>query len=195
MLTRDLNKIAIALKNAKVVAFPTDTVYGLICNAFEDRAKREIYKLKGRSFNKPLGIFIGKKRDIERYAHVNENAKKLIRKFFPGALTLILKSKIKGKYIVKEGNIAIRMPKHKTLLLLLKKISFPLAQTSANISGKKEATSYKEVRGYFGNKVLIYKGKCGKLKPSTIVDLTNGIKVIRESTINKDEILRCLRKN
>lgn len=163
----------------KSLVFPTDTVYGLLANAQNDKAVRRIFRIKKRNIKNPIPIFV---RDLEMakdFAKIDENQEKILRKVWPGQVTVILKPKQKklAKGIGKKGKeIGIRIPNYKLLNELLKRFKKPLAQTSANVSGKPTPTSIKGILTQLKSKRLkpdlaIDAGELGK-KPSVILDLT-----------------------
>ncbi|MBU1160396.1 threonylcarbamoyl-AMP synthase, partial [Patescibacteria group bacterium] len=142
----EISKIKTAakiLKQGGLVAFPTDTVYGLGADAFNVHAVKKIFQVKKRLTNKPLIILIANKKTVYKLAkNVSINAKKLINKFWPGPLTIVFKkSQIVPEIIT--GNldtVGIRMPDNKIALNLIKEAKTPIVATSANISGKLSPT-------------------------------------------------------
>lgn len=195
--TENLREAIKTIKKGGVVIFPTDTVYGLIADAKNKTAVKKIFKIKKRSFKKPLPVFIKDLKTAKGLAKINKKQEKILKKFWPGKITVILKARSiefpKG-IISKDKKIGLRIPDYKFLSLLLRKINYPLAETSANISGKKASTKIKEVLKQFE------KGRCqpdlvldaGDLKislPSTVVDLID-FKILRKGELSKDLILR-----
>lgn len=124
------------LQRGGVVLVPTETVYGLVCNWYDRDAREKIFALKNRPANKLLGCFV---RGFEQLpdAVIPDYAAKLAAEYLPGALTLVLPQK-------DGGTIGVRIPDHAFLQQLLKKVDFPLAQTSANLSGAPDARSCRE---------------------------------------------------
>ena len=181
------------IKNGKVIICPTDTVYGLICDAMDKKAVKRIFKIKNRSELKPVPIFVKDIKSAEKIAEINENQKIFLRKKWPGKMTAVLKRKGKNKiYGVDKETIAIRIPKHKLINLLFKKSDNFLAETSVNISGQPPLNDIKKIiqqfeKGYFiknsGWKpdLIIDAGKLKSKKSSTVVDLTGEkYKVLRK---------------
>jgi L-threonylcarbamoyladenylate synthase len=199
------NKSALDIKKGKIAVFVTDTVYGIGCNALDKKAVSKIYKLKKRYGNKPLPLLMTSIKKVKEIAQWNECAKKLAKKFLPGALTLILKLKRKkdnsSLYSIKGGwgdlkntTIAIRIPNHKQLLKWLKFADVPIASTSANLSGKSPIIKEQDIIKQFDGKVdyILTDGNL-KTKESTIVNLTAKKPVIlRESTITKSQIKKVI---
>ncbi|MDD2696598.1 MAG: L-threonylcarbamoyladenylate synthase [Candidatus Pacebacteria bacterium] len=177
---REVIKIAIiSLKKGKVLVCPTDTVYGLICDAKNDSAIRRIFKIKKRSFQKPLSIFVKNLKTAKKLAIINGKQEKILKKNWPGKLIAVFKAKKKfPKGIVCEfGKIGLRVPDYKLLNDLLDNFSRPLTQTSANISGELASNKIKDVLNQFQNKknqpdLVIDAGNLKPLKLSRVIDFT-----------------------
>jgi L-threonylcarbamoyladenylate synthase len=175
-----VNKAVDFLNQGGVVIFPTDTVYGFIADATNKKAVDEIYKIKKRERSKPLPVFVKDIKMARVLAEIGKNQEKILKKYWPGKHTFVLKSKILNlKLLTKKETIAIRIPRYKFLNDLLKKINKPLAQTSVNISGEPELKKIKEIIVKFEkNKnrpdLIIDGGNLSKSKPSKIIDLTGG---------------------
>jgi L-threonylcarbamoyladenylate synthase len=183
---------AAILKKGGVIAFPTDTVYGLGANALNKKAVLRIYQIKKRDKNKPLIILLGRKKDAEKYAYLTVKDKRLIAKFWPGPLTLVLKAKKSiPKHLTKNGTIGLRMPKNRIFISLARACEFPLATTSANLSGEASTTSAQEVKEKVGGKIdlMIDGGTTKTNTASTILDAsTKTPKIIRLGKINFRDI-------
>jgi len=197
-MSEALEKAAGTLKGGGVIAYPTETFYGLGVK-FDSRAALEnLFRLKGRSRNKALPLIIGEKRMLGLIASsVTESAAKLIEKFWPGPLTLLLpaKSTISGLLTAKSGKIAVRIPGESFALDLALSLKFPITATSANISGMPPAANIDDVISYFGDAIdlIIDCGKTPGGEPSTIVD-ASGVKarILRAGAISADEIFAAL---
>lgn len=178
-----------ALKNGKVIVSPTDTVYGLIANAKDERAVKKIFKIKKRSLKKSIPIFVRNLKMAKKFALINKKQEKFLKKVWPGKVTVILKAKPKAKKLFKfgiissENKIGLRIPKYRLINSLLKKLNLPLTGTSANISGKSPSTKIKEVLKQFTLRqgsgqekyqpdLIIDFGNLPKSKPSIVLDLT-----------------------
>ena len=172
-------KAVAAVKKGEVLVCPTDTVYGLLCDAANKKAVKKLFKIKKRSKNKPIPIFVRDIKMAKKLAKINSQQEKFLRKIWPGPVTVVLP--IKGK----KGTIGIRIPKHKWLLNLVKQLGCPLAESSANISGKPASTRIKEVLKQFtlrrgsgqGNQkyqpdLVIDVGDLRESKSSKVIDLT-----------------------
>ncbi len=187
-----LKKAANILKNDGLVAFPTETVYGLGANALKEEAVKKIYIAKGRPSDNPLIVHIAKKDDIYPLVDsVPKNALILMDKFWPGTLTIILK---KSSIIPKTTSggldtVAIRMPKNNIALALIKECGFPLAAPSANTSTKPSPTLashvYKDLNGKID--MIIDGGSCNFGIESTVVEvLDNKVTILRPGSITKE---------
>jgi L-threonylcarbamoyladenylate synthase len=182
MKTKIFNSIQIKqaaelIKKGEVVAFPTETVYGLGANALDEKAVQKIFIAKGRPSDNPLIVHISSFSQLNEIAFVNSLAEKLAKKFWPGPLTIILKKKSIVPLNVSGGleTIAIRMPKNKIALKLIKFSKVPIAAPSANISGKPSGTSFKHVFQDFQDKIPgIIKSRDSEFGiESTVIDLTS----------------------
>jgi len=176
-----IQKAVEIIKKGGVAVFPTDTVYGLLADARNEKAVAKIFKIKRRPKTKPLAIFIKDIKMARKYAFINARQGKFLEKNWPGKLTVILKSKNNLSEGVGAENktIGIRIPDYKLINLLFEKINFPVAQTSANISGNEATTKIKEVLEQFEKKKIvpdsiIDAGDLRRNRPSKIIDLTKG---------------------
>lgn len=192
--TESLKRAVDVLKSGGLVIFPSDTVYGIAANAFISTAREQIYKLKGRSFDKPLILMADNIGSLRAVVDIHEKAEKIAEQFWPGPLTLICHTTNLGKMVMGgRHNCGARIPKDKTLLKLLKLCSFPLATTSANPSSKPSAKSGKEAGKYFDGKVdvILDAGKTTLGKESTVIDATHfPFVVLREGCLHKSELLK-----
>lgn len=173
-----MDKVILTLKNGGVVICPTDTVYGFLADATNKKAVNAIFKIKKRPKLKPLSIFIKDIKIVKELAEISKEQEKILKKYWPGKYTFILKRKSGTKLFgVKKDTIAIRVPKYKLLNDLLKKINKPLAQTSVNISGEPPFIKISDIKAKFGrlkHKIFIIDaGNLKKARPSKIIDLTS----------------------
>jgi L-threonylcarbamoyladenylate synthase len=164
------------LKSGGLVAFPTDTVYGLGASSAIPRAVERIYKVKQRPENLALPLLLAEPSQISEVAsYVSPVAWQLVRKFLPGALTIvILKSKSVSRIITGGGKtVAVRIPAHPVAIALIQGVGSPIVGTSANLSGWPSALTADEVGSQFGDKIdlVIDGGRCPG-RESTIVDVT-----------------------
>ncbi len=186
------------LKSGGLVAVPTETVYGLAANGFDENAVSKIYEVKGRPEIKPLSLMVPNLESIDKLCEdIPKAAYILADVFWPGPLTIVLKSKKTVPDIVRAGGntVGLRCPDHPQLQELLHSIDFPLAAPSANPSGEKSPTSAREVIGYFNGKIdgIIDGGECALGKESTIIDLTKTpYTILREGAVPSDDIFMAL---
>ena len=191
---QDLNKIKEILLNGGIVAFPTDTVFGLGC-VINKQAIDKIYSAKGRSFDKPLPMMCNGLKMIESVAKVSEGASKIINKFVPGALTLIFNKKDNVEDFVTNGKptIGIRVPDDKWILDLISELNQPILVTSANLSDTDSLTKWEDVYSQLNGKIdaIVTEDASGETS-STIIDVTDGIKLLRQGPISLDDIMEVL---
>ena len=184
------------LRKGGVVAFPTDTVYGLGCASRYREAVARIFQLKGRPEQMALPLLLASIGQIDEVAHpVPAVARLLAAEFLPGALTLVLKkSEAVPDFITAGGDtIALRVPAHPVPVALVSGLGMPLVGTSANLSGWPSALTAGEVRAQFGDKVdlTIDGGHVPGGQESTIVDVTGEIPVVvREGAVTRAELKR-----
>lgn len=183
------------LKKGGVVAYPTDTVYGLGASMDSPEAVERVFTVKSRPRSMALPVLVGSVAQIEALAgRITPAARCLIRAFLPGAMTLVLPaSELVPEYLrAKEGTIALRIPDHSVPLALINGIGTGIVGTSANLSGRPSPVTAKDVRSQIGDAVdLIIEGDgCGG-RESTIVDVTGEIpRVLRSGAVGKEEIER-----
>ena len=182
------------LKNGGIVAFPTDTIYGLGANAFNEDAVLRIYEAKIRPRNFALTLLLADTSQIKLVAeNIPKMAWKLAEKFMPGALTIVLnKSMAVSNMITGEGNtVAVRIPNHPVPIALVKGLGAPITGTSANISGGNNPLTAEDVFKQLRYRVdmIIDGGRCPIGVSSTVLDLTtNPPKIIREGAISRDQV-------
>ena len=171
------------------MAFPTETVFGLGVKFGSHQALDALYELKHRDKGKAISMMISKAEDIEKYAYVDETAKKLIAAFMPGMITIILKKRphIDDYFTASLDTIGIRIPDDPFVLL---DKTGPMLVTSANLSGENSLVDDKAVMKVFHGKIpLIVKGESISKKASTIVDLSKGkVEILRLGDISKEQI-------
>lgn len=188
----DLKKAANYLKDGEVIAFPTETVFGLGIKASSEKCFLKLVEVKNRRPDKPFTLMISDLNMIENIVEINDISKKIIEKFLPGELTIIMKSKenIPEYYSLNSGFIGIRMPKDDFILRLISEVNEPLFVPSCNPSDLKPATNDKEADFYFHDKIkAIVKGNSISNVPSTVIKV-DGDKIIllREGNIKFKDI-------
>ncbi len=182
------------------VAVPTETVYGLAGNAYSDIAVKRIFKLKKRPTNNPLIVHYSDIRMLEKDCLISDNFIKLYKKFSPGPITYILKLKDNSKISIyatnKQRDLAVRFPKHRIFKELIKKLSYPLAAPSANISTRLSSVQASDVKEEFGSniKYILNGGKCNIGLESTIINLTSKPTILRLGGLDISKIEKVLKK-
>ena len=178
-----------------IIFIPTDTVYGIAANPYNDKAIKKIFSIKKKSLNNSLVLLCSNYKMAKKYAIFNKIADNLKKNFWPGPLTLILKKKsnlkISKRWVSKNNSIGLRIPDHSIPKKIINKCNFPIFCTSANISGKKSCRNVNDIVKNFKNKkITIING--GKTKfgiDSTIIDVTKDkINILRKGYINKKKI-------
>ncbi len=189
----DLKKVAEELRNGKIIAFPTDTVFGLGCIYDNEDAKNAIMAAKGRDEKKALPMMCTKEL-IETVATVNDKEKKAIETFMPGAITIIFKKKNLPDFVTcGMDTVAIRVPDDEWIIELIKTVGKPLLVTSANLSDKGSLLKYEDVIADMDERIDgIVKEDARGEKASTIVALYDKTSVLREGPISKERIFEVL---
>ena len=181
-----------------VAAIPTDTLYGLAACAFDESAVMKVYELKGRPDGMALPLLLSDGSDAKRCAaSVPEEAWALMERFWPGALTLVVRKTDEVPDIVTAGmdTVALRVPDHPVPREISKLLGTPITGTSANLSGRPGLTNADDVRREFGDTIdfVLDGGEAYGGVASTIVDMTSDkTRVLREGAISNEEILRVL---
>lgn len=178
--SKQIKEAAELIKKGELVAFPTETVYGLGANTLDPKAVKKIFIAKSRPLDNPLIVHIAKKEQLNKIANIpiskRDLVERLIQKFWPGPLTIVLKKKhIVSKEVTAGLNtVAIRMPKNKIALNLIKYSGVPIAAPSANISTKPSGTCFEHVFEDFNGKIagIIKSKNCEIGIESTVIDLT-----------------------
>lgn len=199
IVTDSVKTAARFIRRGDVCAFPTETVYGLGANAYDEIAVKKIFKSKGRPADNPLIVHIANKNDIKLLAReVTPIAKKIITKYFPGAVSVILKKNEVIPNIVTGGldTIAIRMPSSKTARAFIKACGVPIAAPSANVSGSPSSTDFIHVLQDFRGKIpcVLMGEKAKHGLESTVIDCTSEIPVILRPGVVTIEQLRKIDK-
>ncbi|MCX7737766.1 MAG: L-threonylcarbamoyladenylate synthase [Candidatus Kapabacteria bacterium] len=190
----NLNLSSDFLNKGEVIAFPTETVYGLGCDFFNESAVKKIFELKGRELHKPLTAHISDLKFVDQLAeNIPDEFFLLAEKFLPGPLTIILRKNKSVPDVVTEGTntIGFRFPDNLIALDVIKHFGKPLAATSANLSGQSPAIEIKDIINNFNNKIplIIDGGLTIHQIASTVIDLSNNkFYILREGAISKSVI-------
>jgi L-threonylcarbamoyladenylate synthase len=196
-----LNTIVGILQRGGVIAYPTDTFYGLGANCFLKKAIQRIYRMKKRELSKPLSALISDRNMVHRLAvEIPSLFWDLTEQFWPGPLTVVLKasSDLPGEMLGPGASVGIRLPDVSWLRGLIAKMDFPITATSANISGEKEIENPKKIQAIFSGKVdlIVDGGKTGGILPSTVVDLSSSRpKILREGAVPRSDLEKYLGKD
>ena len=188
----DLNTCVNALKEGKLVVFPTETVYGIGVNALDEAAIKDLYSKKQRSFDKPLLMHISSLEMAEDIAVLNDKARELIKRFSPGPLTLVVKRKNNVPAVAVSGGetVGLRFPSNPLFLQISKAFGAPIAATSANLSGNKSAVRAEELKSVLNiADYVIDDGECELGLESTILSLVGETpKILRLGSFPKEKI-------
>ncbi len=191
-----INHALDVLNHGGLVAFPTDTVYGLAALPFKDEYVEGLFSAKGRNNSRAIAILIGDLKDLWRVVdHFDKVPARLAESFWPGPLTLVV-PKLDGLpgALSQDGTIGVRMPNHPFALSLLRQIG-PLAVTSANISGRENANTADEVYQQLNGRVhlILDGGRTMGGMPSTVVNcLAPGMTILREGPISRKDLEKAL---
>ena len=193
-LMNTIAPVASALRRGALVAFPTETVYGLGCNPFDEIAVQRLFNVKGRLYSKPLILLVGSIEEAwSLSAEVPEIAIKLANRFWPGPLTLVL---TQGKNVPDSvcggtGTVSVRLSPHRITLALVHKFGGPVTAPSANLSGAPTAQTVDDVKAQLDGKIdwIIDERSTERSATSTILNLTgNHPTLLRSGCISTEEL-------
>ena len=191
VLENQMNEICDVIQKGGIVAFPTETVYGVGIHFNDEEALERLMEAKNRDYSKAITLMVADKADISQYAYISPQAQKMIDQFMPGMITLIFKKKESVRDIMTNGKltIGIRIPDSEFVLSLLKKVG-PMLVTSANLSQHSNTTSTQEVLNQLDGRIdLVVDGKTSDNIASTVVDVSQDeIKILRAGKITKEQI-------
>ncbi len=193
-----IDKIARVLQEDGIIAYPTETFYGLGASGFSAAAIQKVYRLKRRDPEKPLSVVISELAMLYQItSEIPPILRPLISKFWPGPLTVILKASPTVPILLlgPEGTIGVRLTGHKWVRSLVHQVSFPITATSANVSGEMEISDPKKVKALFEGEVdlIVDGGKTKGLFPSTVVDLSGEeASLVREGAISSTRLKKYL---
>jgi len=181
-----------------LIVYPTETVYGVGADIFNQVAVKNVYLAKNRPFDMALSVAVSDKKMMERVAVLDENAEKLIKAFLPGPLTLIIEKQPEVSDLVTavSKKVGIRMPDHPVAIEIIKRTG-PIVATSANLHSNPDATTIDEAVKDFGSKISMYvdAGPSKLKKPSTIVWIMNNeVEIVRQGAISIkqiEDVLKC----
>jgi len=195
-----LTRVASALRQGRVVAYPTETLYGLGVDPFREEALERLYVLKGRPTEMPVSILVKDVAMLQEVAHdLPGPAIRLVEAFLPGPLTLVLRARprLPERLTCGTGKIGIRISSHPFMKYLFSIYPAPITTTSANPTGRPDAKDAREILAYFpeGIECILDAGPVTRMLGSTVVDGTGEEPVIlREGAITADEIAKALKE-
>lgn len=193
-----LDEAAELLRQGKVIAFPTETVYGLGVVFDNKEAYDELVKVKRRPPTKPFTLMLADKEDVEKYARLNRVSKAIVNELMPGQITMITHAQpgLPSWCVSEIGNIGIRIADYDLIRDLIRKTGKPLLVPSANKSGEQPGTTAQEVVDAFGDEIpAVIDGKTVSNLPSTIVLVEEThTEIFREGAIKIDDIKRVIKK-
>ncbi|MDP3764419.1 MAG: L-threonylcarbamoyladenylate synthase [bacterium] len=192
---------ALALLKGRVVVYPTDTLYGMGVNAFDNDAIRKIFAIKKRSDKKPLPVMVNSISMAKALAVIDKPREKILKNFWPGPFTFILKKKPSISFLLTAGrsSIALRMPDNYFCQSVITDFEGPITATSANISGEEPSQDPQEIIERFSREnsqpdLVIDGGVLPESDPSTIIDLTtDNARIVRINPTNKENFLNILK--
>ncbi len=201
-IKKTLTAAVAVLKRGGVIVYPTDTLYGLGANAFNENAIIKVCEIKKRRRDKPISVIVRDIKMARKIACIDSRVEKMLNKIWPGPITVVLRKKDVIPYALTGGGetVALRIPKSKFILALMEKIDFPITATSANISEERNLLEPEEIveelgKGRMTPELFINSGKVKKPEPSTIIDLTTPEpRVIRIGVVGKEKMKELFEK-
>ncbi|MCD6558221.1 MAG: threonylcarbamoyl-AMP synthase [Candidatus Aenigmarchaeota archaeon] len=191
---RRINKVVEILKMGGLVVYPTETCYGIGADVLNESAVKKVFEIKQRPLNKPLTAIISDIKTATKYCHLSEKEKKIVKRFMPGPITLVVKKKKNIPDIFDPKEFAFRIPGDAVSMAIAKQFDGPVVATSANMSGQEPIYDSKELKEIFDGKVnlILDAGKLPKAKPTTVVDVFKGLRIRRPGPISEDELKKIL---
>ncbi|VVA43348.1 conserved hypothetical protein [Candidatus Roizmanbacteria bacterium] len=187
-----INNTIMVLKSTGLVVFPSDTVYGLLCDATNEQAVKKLIAFKNRPAGKPISVFTNLE-FIDQLVKINKDQKKIIEEIIPGPFTLILPSKHSVNKLLESetGNLGVRIPMNQLINRLIQEFGKPVTATSANLAGRPANYSIETLLKELTNKqkelidLIVDAGTLPRNKPSTVVDLSKSdVKILRQGDLN-----------
>lgn len=181
---QEINQITDFLKKGKVIAYPTDTIYGLGCLGTDKQAINKIFKIKNRDSGKPLLVLVGSLAMAKKYGQINKNQEKILQSVWPGPVTVIVGNKgmLPIELTAGQPSLAMRYPDNDFLIKLIKKVKMPIVSTSLNKSGDNYVTNNVSKMDWaeFRKKPdsVIDAGNLPKARPSVIIDIREAEKIV-----------------
>jgi len=190
------------LKEGKIIIYPTDTIYGLGCDALNEKAVEKIFQIKERNDSNPFSVIVKDIEAIKKIAFVDENRENIARKLLSGPFTLIFPGAKNVPKIVTGGkdSIGIKIPNHLITQKISDKFKNPVITTSVNISGEEPLSDPFKIVDYFKERdfrpdLILDSGKIKNAKPSVVIDITKeNPQIVRSGMLNLEEIKKLLQK-
>ena len=183
---RLIAQVVETLRRDGVIAYPTDTTYGLGCDIFSRQAIRKIYQIKHREARKPFSFICADLSDVARYAHVSNFAFKILKRHLPGPYTFVLEATriVPDSLVTRQKTVGIRIPNDEIALAIVRELDHPLVTTSANLSGEEPLHDPLEILEQLGRQLdLVIDGGVRLGNPSTVISLIDDrIEVLREGS-------------
>ncbi|MBI5298925.1 MAG: threonylcarbamoyl-AMP synthase [Deltaproteobacteria bacterium] len=198
---KEVERAAAFIKAGEVVAYPTETIYGLGTDVFNKKAIKKIYDLKSRDYGLPISVLVSSNAMLKEIVdEIPERAKVLMRRFWPGSLTILfrVKNSFPKSLVTNTGKIGVRISSHPIASALVAKVGKPLSTTSANRSGYPPSLNVKHIQKYFGDRLacIIDGGEAEPSRGSTVVDVTDEtMRIIRDGSIPAEEVIRCFQRS
>jgi L-threonylcarbamoyladenylate synthase len=189
-----IGKAADMLRKGGVIAFPTETFYGLGADTGNEKAVKQIFEIKGRDFRNPIPLIIGKKEDLyELVGDIPALAETLMTRFWPGPLTLVFRAsgRVNPGLTAGTGKIGVRISSHPIATALARALGGPITATSANLSGQKDCSSARDVLDQIGGRVdgIVDGGSTAGGPSSTVLDMTcDPPRILRYGAISADRL-------
>ena len=197
----EIKKAAQYILDGQVIAYPTETIYGLGADVFNRKAVKKIYDLKARDYGLPIAILVSSTQMLrELVTAIPERAEALMRRYWPGPLTILFEvnEKFPKSLVTNTGKVGVRISSHPIVAALVAQAGRPITTTSANLSGFPPSLNVKHLQKYFGEKIpcIVDGGECEPSRGSTVVDVTQEtMRIIREGTIPAEEIIRTFQQS
>ena len=197
---KEIGKAADFILAGEVVAYPTETIYGLGADVFSKKAVKKIYDLKSRDYGLPVSVLVANTRMLkEIVTEIPERAMVLMRHFWPGPLTILFQvnEKFPKSLVTNTGKVGVRVSSNPVASALVTKVGRPLTTTSANRTGFPPSLNVKHIQKFFGDHLtcIIDAGECEPSRGSTVVDVTEEtMRIIRDGAIPADEVIKCFQQ-
>ncbi|WP_225071433.1 L-threonylcarbamoyladenylate synthase [Desulfuromonas sp. CSMB_57] len=181
---RLVNRVVECLKQGGVIAYPTDTIYGLGCDIFNRKGVKRIYQIKQRNAKKPFSFICSDLSDISTYAQVSNMAFKIMKRYLPGPYTFVLEATrtVPDLLTTQQKTVGIRIPQNPIALAIVHELGHPLVTTSANITGEEPCYDPQEIEEHLGRMIdIVVDGGIVRGEASTVISLVNDeVQVLRQ---------------